>query len=397
MVGFLILFHTIAGPTVEANMKLSLLTPRDTETNIMFTLSFTVSFGPPTEISCSHNSIQFFSRANSVSVSPVVSREVIRSHYINSSYPDMTRVVLTQTTPRESSTYSCIVYVTSRTNIGIGGDGSRTVQKGSGTSTASLTGECCTLLTTSPPPPPLPSVASPPTAVMVSRTGINRVLVSWSAPSSAPGGYEVFYQVAGGSTLSGGNTSNTELTLTGLTLGNHSFFVVGYGAEGEPVLPSAHSNTASVIIGEICHCAHNYNNTDVLVDIPQLPSNPTVTPGSTSIMVSWMPPPYSPSNYTVSYSCQLLCNSSSTTQGSVTVSSATTHTFSSLPPGSSCTISVVAVYDGIEMNNTVSSTVNTTVLPSAHSNTALVRCVIVSRHSNYSVCSYMQNLSYQLL
>ena len=91
----------------------------------------------------------------------------------------------------------------------------------------------------------------------MSRTGINSVLVSWSAPSSAvPAGYEVFYQVDGGSTLSGGNTSNTELTLTGLTLGTHSFFVVGYGAEGEPVLPSAQSNTASVMIGEI-------DNTDI--------------------------------------------------------------------------------------------------------------------------------------
>ena len=125
--------------------------------------------------------------------------------------------------------------------------------KGSGTSTASITGECCTLLTTSP-LLLLPSVASPPTAVVVSRTGFNSVLVSWTAPSSAPAGYEVFYQVAGGSTLNGGNTSNTELTLTGLTLGNHSFFVVGYGTEGEPVLPSAHSNTASAIIGQICHC-----------------------------------------------------------------------------------------------------------------------------------------------
>ena len=62
-------------------------------------------------------------------------------------------------------------------------------------------------------------VASPPTGVSVSRTGFNTVLVSWSAPSSAvPAGYEVFYQVDGGSTLSGGNTSKTELTLTGLTL-----------------------------------------------------------------------------------------------------------------------------------------------------------------------------------
>ena len=52
--------HTIAGPTVEPNMKLSLLTPRDAETNIMFTLSFTVSFGPPTEISCSRNGMLNF-------------------------------------------------------------------------------------------------------------------------------------------------------------------------------------------------------------------------------------------------------------------------------------------------------------------------------------------------
>ena len=133
-------------------MTLSLLTPRDTETNIMFTLSFIVSFGPPTEISCRRNGIQFFSRTDSKSVSPVVSREVIRSHYINSSYPDMTRIILTRTTPRELSTYSCTVYVTSRTGTG---SEFANVPKGSGTSTASITGECCTLLTTSPPPPPL--------------------------------------------------------------------------------------------------------------------------------------------------------------------------------------------------------------------------------------------------
>ena len=86
-----------------------------------------------------------------------------------------------------------------------------------------------------------------------------------------------------------------------------------------------------------------------------------LTPDSTSIMVSWMESPYPPNNYTVLYYCQPLCNSSSTTtDGSVNVSSATTHTLSSLPPGSSCTINVVAVYDGIGMSNTVSSTTNTT-------------------------------------
>ena len=77
-------------------------------------------------------------------------------------------------------------------------------------------------------------------------------------------------------------------------------------------------------------------------------------------MVSWMQPPYSPSNYTVSYSCQLLCETTSTiNNGSFTVESGLIHTFSSLAPGSSCTISVVAMYDGIGMSNTVSSSTST--------------------------------------
>ena len=116
----------------------------------MFTLSFTVSFGPPSEMACSRNGIAFFTRFGSTFPSPVVSREVIRSHYINSSYPDMTHVMLSQTTSRESSTYFCIVFVTSRT--GISTSSFAKMQLGSGTSTASITGECCTLLTTSPPP-----------------------------------------------------------------------------------------------------------------------------------------------------------------------------------------------------------------------------------------------------
>ena len=79
-------------------------------------------------------------------------------------------------------------------------------------------------------------------------------------------------------------------------------------------------------------------------------------------MVSWMQPPYSPSNYTVSYSCQLLCETTSTIyNGSFTVESGI-HTFSSLAPDSSCTISLVAVYDGIGMSNTVSSSTSTLTL-----------------------------------
>ena len=88
------------------------------------------------------------------------------------------------------------------------------------------------------------AVADTPTDVTTCRTGFNSVLVSWTAPSPPPAGYEVFYQTTAGvsSRLSGGNTSNTKWTLTGLTLGETYFiFVVGYGAKGAPVLPSSHS------------------------------------------------------------------------------------------------------------------------------------------------------------
>ena len=139
------------GPIVEAKMKLSLLTPRGAD-NAMFTLSFTVSFGPPSEIACSRNSFQFYSQYSSAFTSAVVSREVIRSHYINSSYPDKTRVIISSQTIL--GLYSCTVYVTTRTGVSTTNSYAR-VQLGSGTSTASITGECCTLLTTSLPPPPL--------------------------------------------------------------------------------------------------------------------------------------------------------------------------------------------------------------------------------------------------
>ena len=76
--------------------------------------------------------------------------------------------------------------------------------------------------------------------------------VSWTVSSTGtpPFGYEVFYQLIGTRTrLSGGNTSNTELTLTGLSLGHYSIFVISYGADGDPVLPSAPSDTVMAIVG----------------------------------------------------------------------------------------------------------------------------------------------------
>ena len=127
-------------------MKLSLLTPKQAVSNLDFTLSFTVSNGGPSRLRCvvGSNTLLFsetLSRGPEVSQ---LSREVIRSHYINSSYPDMTRVSIARMgQPRAAATYTCTVYVEGRTN-----PANRLAynfrQMGNGMSTASITGECIT-------------------------------------------------------------------------------------------------------------------------------------------------------------------------------------------------------------------------------------------------------------
>ena len=121
-------------------MKFSLLSSRDVESNIMFTLKFTVSNGPPSRLNCDYNGIAFLNEYQSRGNHPGLSREVIRSHYINSSYPDMTHVTLTQTSPRQPRTYTCTVTVEGRVNIVNGVYNFD--NKGSGTTTVSITGEC---------------------------------------------------------------------------------------------------------------------------------------------------------------------------------------------------------------------------------------------------------------
>ena len=95
-----------------------------------------------------------------------------------------------------------------------------------------------------------------PTGVTARRISYNSVNISWMAPLKGPSvaSYEVFYQLIGGTkNVSGGNTSNTELTLTGLTLGNYSIFVVGFGEKRKPVLPSDPSNITTVTIGKLLY------------------------------------------------------------------------------------------------------------------------------------------------
>ena len=102
---------------------------------------------------------------------------------------------------------------------------------------------------------PLLSVAGTPIGVTVTRNGYNSVQVSWTAPSPAPAGYEVFHQTTSDADrLSVGNTTSTMMTVTGLTLGViYYIFVVSFGAEEASLLPSTHSNAPSIRIGELLH------------------------------------------------------------------------------------------------------------------------------------------------
>ena len=73
--------------------------------------------------------------------------------------------------------------------------------------------------------------------------------MTWTAPSPVPDGYEVFYQVDGGDILSAGTTTNTVLTITGVTMQQEiSCFVISFG--GDTSLPSARSNLAVIQPGE---------------------------------------------------------------------------------------------------------------------------------------------------
>ena len=132
----LLFFHFVAGPTVDPNMTLSILSSRDTD-DIHIAFSFTVSYGPPSTIICRRNNVQllYIRGPNSR-----LTREVIRSRYINSTQPDMTRVTVRPgLQPRVGATYTCTVTVESRINIDSGVYDFD--EKGMGSTTATVTGE----------------------------------------------------------------------------------------------------------------------------------------------------------------------------------------------------------------------------------------------------------------
>ena len=95
-------------------MNVSILSLRDSDPNVVFTLTFNVMFGPPSHVYCAYNGQGFFSSREH----PHLSRKVIRSQYLSSSQPDMTRVTLTVEQPiKEGRTYACAIIAEGRTHI----------------------------------------------------------------------------------------------------------------------------------------------------------------------------------------------------------------------------------------------------------------------------------------
>ena len=117
-------------------MTLSILSSRDADTNFVIALSFTVSFGPPSRINCDRGSMKVINSREHLRLT----REVIRSRYINSTHPDMSRVTVNlDSQPRVGATYACTVTVEGRINIT---SGVYDVDpRGSGSSTVTVTGE----------------------------------------------------------------------------------------------------------------------------------------------------------------------------------------------------------------------------------------------------------------
>ena len=118
-------------------MRVSILSSRDT-TYVVLTLSFNVTFGPPSRVYCRYESTTIL--AEDKRDDPKLSRKVIRSQYVGSSQPDMTCVtVKVSQYSRNKGTYACQVFVEGRVNI-TNGDYNYD-QKGTNTTTVQVIGE----------------------------------------------------------------------------------------------------------------------------------------------------------------------------------------------------------------------------------------------------------------
>lgn len=121
------LFIAVAGPSVDPGMQLSLVSPRHANPPV-FTLSFNVSFGPPTMVNCIVD-------GNDLNITlGDVAREVKRIPYNGTVLPDMTEVRVT-IRQRQAGAYNCTVHTG-----GVENGTSNLIMLGSGSSFAAISG-----------------------------------------------------------------------------------------------------------------------------------------------------------------------------------------------------------------------------------------------------------------
>ena len=124
-------------------MRVSILSPRDTFSNVELTLSFNVTFGPPSRVWCVYirtGQAMKIAFLNVRDDNTQFSRKIIRSYYGGILQPDMTRASIKVEQPiKEERTYECEVTVEGRVNIV---NGTYTLDnKGSGITAVTVTGE----------------------------------------------------------------------------------------------------------------------------------------------------------------------------------------------------------------------------------------------------------------
>ena len=129
-----------AGPVVDSTMTFTLLHTRDDVTvgfNVSFRLSFNVSLGLPSCMTCTRDSTTIHIGRGFILG---VNYEVVRPLYVSTSQQEITRVSFEETRPRVAATYNCTVYVEGRKNIASATSYDFDML-GSATTTATVTGE----------------------------------------------------------------------------------------------------------------------------------------------------------------------------------------------------------------------------------------------------------------
>ena len=96
-----------------------------------------------------------------------------------------------------------------------------------------------------------------PTNVINVRTGVYKVQLFWSAPTSSTppvAGYEVFYAESGGDVTQSGGTTTIGTTTINVTLSTldvmYEFHVVAF-SDTDNALPSPRSNNSTIVLTKL--------------------------------------------------------------------------------------------------------------------------------------------------